>query len=190
MPRMASSERPAIRPRPWRILPDKFVSSLRSPVQFIYPALLLVLHSRHGFGLTLLLVAQTHHLVVHLGWKHSQKRHHPLHESTPAGTKPVVLRFLHHLVHRHPRPFHEGVLRKSRNRVGVFRHFWRCHLHSFVLHAGHVVHGGFRLGSREWSVTDPLVASGAHTHSTTQTRTFVLGSGMSIAQNAHALFHA
>src|SRR5713101_8535831 len=107
----------------WPVL-DNVVSSLRSPIQFIYTALLLVLHSRHGLGLTLLLVAQCHHLVVHLRGKHSEEGHHSLHKSTPARTKPVVLRLLHHLVHRHRRPFHEGVLRKSGNRVGVLRQFW------------------------------------------------------------------
>src|SRR5713226_7883129 len=142
-------------------MPERFVSSLCSPVQFtsLRLSLVLVLHSRHGLRLALLLVAQSHHLVVHFRRQHSEEGHHPLHESTPARTKPVVLRFLHHLVHRHRRPFHEGVLRKSGNRVGVFRHFWSRHLHSLVLHAGHVAHGVLRLRRRERSIPRGLLAS-------------------------------
>src|SRR5882672_11569679 len=149
-----------------------------------------MLHAGHWLRLAFLLLAQSHHLVVHFRRKHPQECHHPLHESAPARTKPVVLRLLHHLVHRHRRPFHERVLRKSGNRIGVFRHFRRTHLHSFVLHAGHVVHGLLRLRRAEWSIAQCLIASGTYAHATTQTRAFVLGSSVPLAQNAHTLFHA
>src|SRR5215471_17333032 len=97
----------------------------------------LMLHARHRLlGSSLLNLG--HHFVVFVGRQHTDKGHHALHKSAPAGTQTVGLRFIDHFVHRHRWSLHESVLRKTGCGVCVGRDI---RLHLAVLRSWHRLRG-------------------------------------------------
>src|SRR5260370_39377602 len=101
-----------------------------------------VLRPRHvhlHWLIAFLLFSKLHDLVVLVLWQHAYERHHSRHETAPAGTKPEVLRFVNHFVHRHHGTFHEGILRKARHGIRILADLGLAHLHPLPLHVGHVL---------------------------------------------------
>src|SRR5712692_3712342 len=159
-----------------------------SPMTFIqHLSLVLVLNFRPGFRLSLLPLPQSHHSVVHFRRQNTKEGHHPLHETAPAGAKAIGLRLLDHLVHRHRCAFHEGILRKSGNRVRIFADLWCCRLHSLVLHARHGLHSLIR---RQWAVPHGLFTSRSDAHPSAHAGSVLLRGGIAVPEHAHTFFHA
>src|SRR5438105_1647107 len=158
-----------------------------SPMNFIPRlSLVLVLNFRPGFRLSLLPLPQSHHSVEHFRRQNTKKGHHPLHESTPGGTKAIGLRLLDHLVHRHRWSFHKGILRKSGNRVRIFADLWCCRLHSLVLHARHGLRG---LISRKCAVLHSTFLSRSDAHPAAHAGAVLLLRGIALTEHAHTFFH-
>src|SRR5256886_3342864 len=150
-----------------------------------------VLHPRHvhlHWLIAFLLFSKLHDVVVLVFSQHAYEGHHPRHEAAPAGTQTEVFRFVDHLIHRHHRTFHEGILRKARHGIRILADIGLAHLHPLVLHVGHVLvlH---RTSGFKRRVCHPLFERRTDTHSASQAWTVFLRRSASLPQNPHAALH-
>src|SRR5712664_3653933 len=150
-----------------------------------------VLHPRHvhlHWLFAFLLFSKLHDLVILVLRQHAYERHHSRHETAPAGAQSEVLRFVDRLVHRHHGAFHEGILRKARHGIRILADLGLAHLHSLVLHVGHVLvlHWSPRFQRR---IRHALLRCRTNAQSATQARTVFLGGCTSLSQHAHAALH-
>ena len=134
--------------------------------------------------------------VVPVRRQNSNESHHAPDVSAPTCGQAVRLRFIDFSVPSHHRTLHEGVLRKERNLIGIFRQFRHAHCRHGaapgfgVIHSGHTGHRLLRFGLGQGAVGPRHIACRADAEAAPQARSFVLGRRAAFSQHAHGFLHA